>query len=558
MFSKAPCETMTNNPASSDQDAEFAPDVEEGPPLLASEEGPASVSPPPESVQRQQSISEAVELSGAKFSNAPWFLKWIAFPFQVKDPTNGAKLPEAAGWAMNSAGRGPLNQVGAYVGQAILRAATVDALKNGTGKVYGLKPSSLLTATSSIVGVAAAILMPIVGAIVDHTTHRRMMGVVSGFLAVVLIGIQISINQDNWFFILVIDGFQSFCMLVHLTAVLAYLPDLVFLGGSRGGGPGDQEDGEGILSHYTAHFNIRQFVVQFIYVGLVIVVGEVRNLPPKTLSTSLQTAKDSAGLAFGFGALFLGYSWTFLFRPRPALSKVPDGQNILTTGFVQVHRTSKKIWNGYWALKWFMFSLLWSPEAGAGVLLSITITFLTVEIKLTGIDLAKVSMILMVGNVVGSFLSKWVCRKIYALNSYRLALLMLAISIAVAVVVLDSPSDRNAVFGFAFWWGISMGWMFPSQRVLLCTLIPKGQETEMMGLFIFTGQIIGWLPALLFTIMNENGVSTRWGMGLIPFFCTFAVICTLPMGNYNDAVTWAVRESKDKFGEVIAAAGSSK
>lgn len=73
----------------------------------------------------------------------------------------------------------------------------------------------------------------------------------------------------------------------------------------------------------------------------------------------------------------------------------------------------------------------------------------------------------------------------------------------------------------------------------------------MMGLFFFMGQILGWLPPLIFTIMNEKGVNMRWGLGVVSFFCVFAVLMTLPMGNYQEAVEFAKRDSEAKFNEVF-------
>jgi hypothetical protein len=113
------------------------------------------------------------------------------------------------------------------------------------------------------------------------------------------------------------------------------------------------------------------------------------------LETSVATARLAIGIAFVYGVVFFGYAWTFLFRKRPALSIVPEGSYLLTTGFTQVFRTSKKIWKDYRALRWFMFSLLWSPEAGAGVVQSIAITFLVVTIKFTNVDIAILSVIFM-------------------------------------------------------------------------------------------------------------------------------------------------------------------
>lgn len=297
---------------------------------------------------------------------------------------------------------------------------------------------------------------------------------------------------------------------------------------------------------------MKQYATQFVYLCVVIIIGQVRDLD-RSVSSSVQTARDSAGLAFGIGFVCIGYAWMFLFRKRPALSKVPEDSNLLTAGFRQVAKTSKKIWKDYKALKWFMISLLFSPEAGAGVVQSIAVTFLTVVMRFSGLEIAKTNLILIAGNLPGSWFSKWCCGKINPLNSYRLGMTTLSISIAVACAVFTGPERRGAVYGFSALWGFSMGWTYPSQRVLLVALIPKGQESEMMGLFTFMGQILGWVPPLLFTIMNENGVDQRWGLGLIPMFCMLAVVCTIPMGSYKEAKDQVFRDSEAKLDQVLEA-----
>jgi len=510
-------------------------------PEQASEDVPAD-SPVQESApyRKQMSISEAAESSGSGIT-APFWLRWIEIPFVVPNPETGQKLPEATGWAMDSVGRGPLNQVGSYVGTAILRLAMKEAgcrTSDCTNKTHGFKPSSLLTTTTTIIGIISAILMPIVGSVVDHTPYRRMVGVVSGFFAVGFIGAQIFLNEDNWFGMLIVDAAQTFAFLIHTTAVFAYLPDLSL--------------DEDILSHYTSRFNVRQYIGQFIYVSLVIATGEARGTD-RTINSTVQTANDAAGIAFGSGVLFVGYAWTFLFRDRPPLTQVPEGSTLLTAGFSRIGKTSKIVWKNYRHLRWFMASLLFSPEAGAGVVLSIAVTFLTVFMKFTAIEIAKASLCLMVGNVIGSLFAKWITKLINPLNSYRLGLTFLGASIGLSSLVFTGPERRDAVYGFAGMWGVSMGWTYPSQRILFCTLIPKGQETEYMGLFVFTGQILGWLPSLIFTAMNENDVDIRWGLGLVGIFCVTAVIFTLPMGSYEEACRIVAEDSREKLKEVVEA-----
>lgn len=490
-------------------------------------------------LNRQVSVSEAAEKSGVTLS-APVYLSWLEFPFRVPDPVAEITLPEATGWGMDSAGRGPLNQVGSYVGAAILRLATREA---DGGKVYGFKPSSLLTLFTSVIGVIAALMMPIVGAVVDHTRYRRMMGVVSGVLSVAFIGGQIAISQDNWFIMLIIDACQTLVYLVHTTSVFAYLPDLSL----------DQD----VIAHYTSRFNIRQYCGQFVYVAFVIICGQARGADPSVEAT-VQTARDAAGVAFGWGALFIGYAWLFLFRDRPALSKVPEDSTLVTTGFKQVGKTARTILKNYHGLTWFMLSLLWSPEAGAGVVLSIAVTFLTITIKLTGLEIAKTSLILMVGNLAGSLLSKKVCALVNPLNSYRLGLFALGVCITCSTIYLDGPRKVNEVYVTGGMWGLTMGWTYPSQRVLFCTLIPKGQETEMMGLFVFVGQIMGWLPSLIFTIMNENDIPLQYGLAVVGGFCMMAVVFTLPIGSYARACEEASLASKGKLNAVVEATAHHK
>ena len=117
---------------------------------------------------------------------------------------------EATGWAMDAAARAPLNQAGTFVGTALLRLATEDAgcTRPATceNTVYGLKPSSLLTMTTAVVGIAGALLMPVFGAVVDHTRYRKLVASVSACIVVVIAGCQISISLSNWFIILILDA----------------------------------------------------------------------------------------------------------------------------------------------------------------------------------------------------------------------------------------------------------------------------------------------------------------------------------------------------------------
>ena len=93
--------------------------------------------------------------------------------------------PEALGWALDVMGRA----VTFIAAGAFLSTALITLAKQAAGcptepepgstsippcdkRVYGIRPSSLLTTYTIVVGIVSASLMPLMGAIVDYTRHR--------------------------------------------------------------------------------------------------------------------------------------------------------------------------------------------------------------------------------------------------------------------------------------------------------------------------------------------------------------------------------------------------
>jgi len=282
-----------------------------------------------------------------------------------------------------------------------------------------------------------------------------------------------------------------------------------------------------------------QYMIQGVYTSIVVAVSYSVEM------SNIQTAKLGAGMAFGLGVVLFGYAWTFLFRKRPKLRDVPEGSNILTTGFKQIAVTTKQVFSHYKALKWFMIALLWSPEAGAGTILAIAVTFLTLFVNMKVSEISVVSLVMLFSNIPGALLSRFMCKKVNPLNSFRLAEISFAIVNALIAGTVTGPERKNLVYFYAALMGVSFGWMFPSQRTVAVALIPKGQETEIMGLIAFFGQILGFLPAMIFTALNEAGVDMRWGVGSVSFFLLTSCLCTFMCGDFNEAVAKVAQSSDD-------------
>mmetsp|Transcript_16874 Transcript_16874/g.36603 ORF Transcript_16874/g.36603 Transcript_16874/m.36603 type:complete len:545 (-) Transcript_16874:1662-3296(-) len=475
-------------------------------------------------LRRMPSISEQASAASTRRVQPPFFLKWIEYPFRVKNIQTHQYLEEATGHAMDVSARGPINQTGSFVGSAILRLAATQA--GGLDKsVYGIKASSILTVGNLIAGIIAGVTMPFVGALVDHTDHRKAMGAVSAFLMVMAVGAQLMLSLETWFAVFILEIIGGYFLIMHQVCTMAYLPDLSH----------DLTE----MGHYTARLMMTQYMIQGVYTSIVVAVSYSVEM------SNIQTAKLGAGMAFGLGVVLFGYAWTFLFRKRPKLRDVPEGSNILTTGFKQIAVTTKQVFSHYKALKWFMIALLWSPEAGAGTILAIAVTFLTLFVNMKVSEISVVSLVMLFSNIPGALLSRFMCKKVNPLNSFRLAEISFAIVNALIAGTVTGPERKNLVYFYAALMGVSFGWMFPSQRTVAVALIPKGQETEIMGLIAFFGQILGFLPAMIFTALNEAGVDMRWGVGSVSFFLLTSCLCTFMCGDFNEAVAKVAQSSDD-------------
>jgi len=64
-----------------------------------------------------------------------------------------------------------------------------------------------------------------------------------------------------------------------------------------------------------------------------------------------------------------------------------------------------------------------------------------------------------------------------------------------------------------------MGWFYSIEDLIFSLSLPDSEESRLTGFFIYCRNILSWLPPLLFTALNEIGVSMQWGlMSLVGFY----------------------------------------
>ncbi len=79
-----------------------------------------------------------------------------------------------------------------------------------TAKVYGMKPSSLITVIGTVSGLLTAFFLPIIGAIVDYTPFRWECGAYSSAVFILIQAIQIGTGDRTWFVMAILQAINGF------------------------------------------------------------------------------------------------------------------------------------------------------------------------------------------------------------------------------------------------------------------------------------------------------------------------------------------------------------
>ena len=265
-----------------------------------------------------------------------------------------------------------------YCKQALLKLAKdaagceVEPLESGEDlsdcneKIYGIRPSSLISTVMIIVNVFSASCMPLIGAVVDTTPYRRLLGRISAAIFCSVIFTSIFVSEETWFALAILQIVMGFTAWFQTMVVYSYLPEL--------------SKDEAVLNEHTRQFATLAYMSMILY--LAVVMGAAGALGHTTdndenkssLDDEITTARIAQSVSFTVCSIGETLSWGFLFQKRPVLRKYEAGQSVWTQGFRQVGKTYAKIYKHYPRLKWFYLAVCFSdPALMAFTLLSITV-----------------------------------------------------------------------------------------------------------------------------------------------------------------------------------------
>lgn len=394
-----------------------------------------------------------------------------------------------------------------------------------TAKIFGIKPSSLLTSLLTIVGLGSACLAPAVGAWVDTTHYRRTLGRSISIAISILMIPTVFLQQSNWPFNAVVFMILSFGFWMHTLVSYSYLPELA--------------DDPDILNEFTQGISLFTFTGMVFF--LVLVVGTSALLE----FDDVAMAHLSQAVMFFLFAGSTFVSWGFCFQERPPAHPPLEGhRNVWTAGVAQLSFTMRNLHRHYTALKWYYLAVCVAHPA-IGAMLVINMTYLEHMLNFSSQEVGLCVTTMLLCCIPGAILSTLSIK--YCLNPLHTviaSLLLMSIVVAATALLLSGPAAGGYAYFLAGLWGIGMGCNFTSDRVVVASLLPEGQDSELMGLYLFASQALNWLPVLIYTTMNEAGFSPRSGVATLDIFFFLGILCFFRVGDFHDAVKTAERQPR--------------
>lgn len=437
---------------------------------------------------------------------------------------------EALGFALDSMGRSvAFVGSGAFLGTALIRlakqaagcATEADAntgvVPDCEGRAYGIRPSSLLTTYTIVVGIVSAALLPLLGAIVDYTRHRRLVGRCTSVAFTLLLFPQIFLSSKTWFAVAILQMGVAFTGWAQTMVTYAYLPELT--------------DSEERLNMYNRSFNAISYSSMVAYLLVTVGIANYAGFGDDNVAV----AQLGTAISFAVCCVLLYAAWGPLLQKRPPSRDLPDGQSLWTAGFIQNCHSIVRIYRDLPALKFFYLYISFT-EPGVNSLVTIMITYLTDTLDFSSTENATATLIMLLGGIPGALVAGKTVSLFNPISSVIMASSVLAINTIVAAVLLQHPGQQMETYVLAFIWGVAVGWKWTTDRFLASTLIPDGQDAELMGVFLFAGQVLTWIPPLVFTAMNEAGVNQSVGIGSLSIYFFLGLIAICKIGDYRKAV----------------------
>lgn len=203
-------------------------------------------------------------------------------------------------------------------------------------------------------------------------------------------------------------------------------------------------------------------------------------------------------------------------KNRPALhERVEEGKSIITVGIQQLLSTFKMMRTKYPEAAKFLLGLAFFESASISLIQLFT-TYLKSAVKVN--DPVGYIVIALVCTVPGSISVSHITKRIGVKLTLQIVLFAMMLTTCVVCAFIYGPSVTPILPLLSIIYGFTLGSVQPIQRTFYLLIVPSGSEAEMFGIYIFFGQVINFLPNLIFSFINEKLNSVRLGMLSLAIF----------------------------------------
>jgi MFS-type transporter involved in bile tolerance (Atg22 family) len=393
-------------------------------------------------------------------------------------------------------------------------------------RVYGFAPSSFVSSIYAIASLIAAFGMPLFGAFMDYTPHRRTAGRCLAFGLWLSQTIKIGTVSSTWFPMAILQAVTGVMFEFHFLLTVSYLPDILRYDVSYE-----------TMNRFNRTFFGLQFGTQTFLLLLVVAIA-------KWVSsdwTSVPTAQLGQGLSSATLLVVFPLAWT-CFPAMPAKHQLAEGRWLIWEGFRQNYRTCMAIAKNHRPLKWFLITVVLA-EAGITPLVPTIITLMSQIFQYNASNVGIGFLVALVSAIPGVIVGATISKRYNPQVSQRLNLAVLIVGSLMATLIMDkihregsrSPGEISyAGYGFSVMWGFLLGMFYATQQLFFIACLPPQQEAELSGFFVYCTIILTWAPTLAGSIMLNAGMGPQWILLPLVIFQALALVASLTCPGWKD------------------------
>jgi MFS-type transporter involved in bile tolerance (Atg22 family) len=312
-------------------------------------------------------------------------------------------------------------------------------------RVYGMKPSSLLTNIGTIASLVSTVLLPVVGVVVDYTPYRRHVGMYTAAGVTIIKLLELGLSSRTWFLVAWLQVLAGVLYQIHTASVYAYSSEL--------------SKQPTVQSEYQSQFFLVMYISMLLYMLGVLIPGQIMDFD------DVAVARWAILVTFVTCLPLFTIAWTYLFRDKPPVSMIRPNESLLSVGFLKLHRTYEDLSTNYRPVKIFLMGCAWS-EAANTALVTIATTFMSEFMAMNSLEIGMVLLVVLIAGMPGTTMGNYMCKRYDNPVLSAKVCLVLYIAVTLTASIFLRPGRKNLVYIFGFLWGICQGWMHPQVRLL--------------------------------------------------------------------------------------------